>query len=88
MKNPTHPTRLAVRATLAVALVGMTALTACDQDKLLTAPTPDVVLPGDIASKAALPSAFAAAVVTSSSPTPGAMARRHHCSTTTKGSRR
>jgi len=62
MTNPTHPTRVAVRATLAVALAGMATLAACNQDKLLTAPTPDVVLPGDIASRAALPSAFASAV--------------------------
>ena len=62
MTNPTHPTRIALRATFAVALLGMVAVAACDQDKLLTAPTPDVVLPGDIASKAALPSAFASAV--------------------------
>ena len=62
MTNPTHPTRVALRATFAVALLGMVAVAACDQDKLLTAPTPDVVLPGDIASKAALPSAFASAV--------------------------
>jgi len=62
MTNPTHPTRIALRATFAVALLGMAAVAACDQNKLLTAPTPDVVLPGDIASRAALPSAFASAV--------------------------
>src|SRR4051812_30413305 len=62
MTNPKHPTRFAVRATLAIALLGMAALASCDQNKLLTAPTPDVVLPGDIASRAALPSAFASAV--------------------------
>ena len=62
MTNPTHPTRIALRATLAAALLGMVAVAACDQNKLLTAPTPDVVLPGDIASRAALPSAFASAV--------------------------
>src|SRR5215217_5876098 len=62
MTNPMHPTRFAVRATLAVALLGMVAIAACNQDKLLTAPTPDVVLPGDIASRAALPSAFASAL--------------------------
>src|SRR5919107_6045024 len=62
MTNPTHPTRLAVRAGIAAALLGVMAVAACDQDKLLTAPTPDVVLPGDIASRAALPSAFASAV--------------------------
>jgi hypothetical protein len=53
---------LAVRATLAVVLLGAAALAACNQDKLLTVPTPDVVLPQDIASRAALPSAFASTV--------------------------
>jgi hypothetical protein len=62
MTNPTHPTRFAVRAATALALLGMAAVAACNQDKLLTAPTPDVVLPGDIASRAALPSAFASAL--------------------------
>ena len=61
MTNP-NPTRLALRAGIAAALLGMMTVAACDQDKLLTAPTPDVVLPGDIASRAALPSAFASAV--------------------------
>ena len=62
MTKPMHPTRRAVRATAVLALLGAVALTACDQDKLLTVPTPDVVLPEDIASRAALPSAFAALV--------------------------
>jgi hypothetical protein len=62
MMNPTHPPRYAVRASLTAALLGMMAVAACNQDKLLTAPTPDVVLPGDIASRAALPSAFASAI--------------------------
>jgi starch-binding outer membrane protein, SusD/RagB family len=62
MKNPMHPTRSALRLATAAVLLGTVALAACDQDKLLTSPTPDVVLPGDIASKAALPSAFASAV--------------------------
>src|SRR5262249_52810925 len=35
---------------------------ACNQDELLVAPTPDVVLPKDITGASALPSAFAAAV--------------------------
>jgi hypothetical protein len=38
------------------------ALASCNQDKLLVAPTPDVVLPKDITGPAALPSAYAAAV--------------------------
>src|SRR5512132_4138184 len=62
MTNPSHPTRSAVRATLAAVLLGAAALAACNQDKLLTVPTPDVVLPQDIASRAALPSAFASTV--------------------------
>src|SRR5688500_14576492 len=61
MKKPMHQTRSAVRATVAVTLLAA-ALSACDQDKLLTVPTPDVVLPQDIADRSALPSAFAAAV--------------------------
>ena len=36
----------------------MTGLVACNQDKLLVAPTPDVVLPKDISGAAALPSAY------------------------------
>ena len=62
MTNPIHQTRLALRAAVAATLLGAVTLVACNQDKLLTAPTPDVVLPGDITSKAALPSAFGAAV--------------------------
>ena len=62
MTKPMHPTRRAVRATSMLVLLGTVALAACDQDKLLTVPTPDVVLPEDIASRAALPSAFAAAM--------------------------
>jgi len=37
-------------------------LVACNQDKLLVAPTPDVVLPKDISGAAALPNAYAAAI--------------------------
>jgi len=62
MTNPTHTPRSALRSGVAAALLGAAMLAACNQDKLLTAPTPDVVLPGDIASRAALPSAFASAV--------------------------
>src|SRR5215204_2237666 len=62
MKNPMHPTRSAIRATIAAVLLGAVALAACDQDELLTVATPDVVLPEDIANRAALPSAFAAAI--------------------------
>ncbi|HKP15445.1 MAG TPA: hypothetical protein VJT85_05250, partial [Gemmatimonadaceae bacterium] len=62
MTKPMHPTRRALRAASRLLLLGAVALAACDQDKLLTVATPDVVLPEDIANKAALPSAFAAAV--------------------------
>src|SRR5215218_1904285 len=62
MTNPTYQTRTALHATLVAVLLGTVTLAACDQDKLLTSPTPDVVLPGDIASRAALPSAFASAI--------------------------
>jgi starch-binding outer membrane protein, SusD/RagB family len=61
MTKPMHHTRSAVRAALAATLLAGV-LAACDQDKLLTVPTPDVVLPQDIVGRAALPSAFAAAV--------------------------
>jgi starch-binding outer membrane protein, SusD/RagB family len=61
MTKPMHHTRSAVRATVAATLLAGV-LAACDQDKLLTVPTPDVVLPQDIVGRAALPSAFAAAV--------------------------
>lgn len=37
-------------------------LAACNQDKLLTAPTPDVILPKDITGAASLPTAYAAAI--------------------------
>jgi starch-binding outer membrane protein, SusD/RagB family len=61
MTKPMPHTRSAVRAALAATLLAGV-LAACDQDKLLTVPTPDVVLPQDIVGRAALPSAFAAAV--------------------------
>ena len=54
--------RIRSRALLGATLVATAVLAACNQDKLLTVPTPDVVLPQDIASRAALPSAFAATV--------------------------
>ncbi|HEV7993111.1 MAG TPA: RagB/SusD family nutrient uptake outer membrane protein [Gemmatimonadaceae bacterium] len=52
----------ALRSTLAAVLAIALGAGACNESKLLTAPTPDVVLPKDIASRSALPSAFAAAV--------------------------
>ncbi|MDB4882256.1 MAG: RagB/SusD protein [Gemmatimonadetes bacterium] len=55
--------RRAIRAMLlAGALLGAMSVVACDQAKLLTSPTPDVVQPKDISSRAALPSAYAAAL--------------------------
>ena len=62
MTNPMHSRGSFARVLLGASLLGVASLAACNQDKLLTAPTPDVVQPQDIASKAALPSAFAAAV--------------------------
>jgi hypothetical protein len=43
-------------------LTGAAMLAACNQDKLLVAPTPDVVLPKDITGAASLPAAYAAAI--------------------------
>ena len=62
MTNPMNSRGFIARALVGASLLGAVSLAACDQNKLLTAPTPDVVQPQDIASKAALPSAFAAAV--------------------------
>jgi starch-binding outer membrane protein, SusD/RagB family len=56
-----HVTHLG-RIVLGAALLGAAGIVACNQDKLLVAPTPDVVLPKDITGAAALPSAFAAAI--------------------------
>lgn len=50
------------RIAIAAALTGAAGLAACNQDKLLTVPTPDIVLPGDISGPAALPNAYAAAL--------------------------
>lgn len=50
------------RTILGVALSSAAGLAACNQDKLLVAPTPDVVLPKDISGPAALPNAYAAAI--------------------------
>src|SRR3954470_16816653 len=62
MTNPMNSRGLIARVLLGASLLGAVSLVAGDQNKLLTAPTPDVVQPQDIASRAALPSAFAAAV--------------------------
>ena len=45
-----------------VAIAGASSVVACDQDRLLTVPTPDVVLPGDLTGPAVLPNAYAAAI--------------------------
>ena len=62
MTNPMHLARHAGRVALAAALVAAAGLTACNQDKLLTVATPDVVLPQDISGPSALPSAYAAVI--------------------------
>jgi len=62
MTNSMHSRSAVARVLIGASLLGIASLAACNQDKLLTAPTPDVVQPKDIASRAALPSAFAAAV--------------------------
>src|SRR5256885_10657203 len=62
LTNPMPFSRFTGRALIAGALIGATSLAACNQDKLLTVPTPDVVLPKDITGAAALPSAYASAI--------------------------
>jgi hypothetical protein len=67
MKNPIRfapvaGRRAAQALSLALALSSAMGIAACNEDKLLTAPIPDVVQPGDIAGTAALGSAYAATV--------------------------
>lgn len=63
MTTPMHPKPALTRAgALRLALAGLAFVAACNSDKLLTVPTPDVVQPSDIAGTAALPSAYAAAI--------------------------
>jgi len=62
MTNPITTARAARRAVLTIAALSALPVASCNESKLLTAPTPDVVLPKDITSRSALPSAFAAAV--------------------------
>jgi hypothetical protein len=50
------------RGVALVAVAGLAALAACNQDKLLTAPTPDVVLPQNLTGASVLPNAYAAAL--------------------------
>ena len=62
-KNSTRRLRSDVRrrsTALLIAAVGI--LAACNQDKLLTVPTPDVVLPKDLTGSTVLPNAYAAAI--------------------------
>ena len=59
MTNPMPFLRYTSRARVLTALVGVLSLAGCDTDKLLTAPTPDVVLPQDITGPSALTSAYA-----------------------------
>ena len=62
MTTSMHLSRHAGRVLLTASLVGVAGLAACNQDKLLTVATPDVVLPKDISGPSALPSAYAAAI--------------------------
>lgn len=62
MPNPMQLTKYSGRALLTAAIVGAAGLAACNQDKLLTVATPDVVLPADISGPASLPSAYAAVI--------------------------
>jgi hypothetical protein len=57
-----HSSRYTGRLLASAALLGAAGLAGCNQDTLLTAATPDVVLPKDIAGAAALPSAYASAI--------------------------
>jgi hypothetical protein len=62
-KNSTRRLRSDVRrrsTALLIAAIGT--LAACNQDKLLTVPTPDVVLPKDLTGSTVLPNAYAAAI--------------------------
>lgn len=51
-----------IRVAVAAGLATVAGLAACNQDTLLTSPTPDVVLPKDISGPTALPAAYAAAI--------------------------
>jgi len=62
MMNNIIRLEMAARAALVVGLSTIAGLAACNQDTLLTAPTPDVVLPKDISGPSALPAAYAAAI--------------------------
>jgi hypothetical protein len=62
MTNPMHSANQARRALLAAALLSAVGVAGCNEDKLLTVATPDVVLPKDISGPSALPSAYAATI--------------------------
>jgi len=61
-RNPMTDLKYIGRAIFTAMLFSVAALAACDQNNLLTVPTPDVVRPQDISGPAALPSAYAAAI--------------------------
>ncbi|HEY2064812.1 MAG TPA: hypothetical protein VGG84_02560 [Gemmatimonadaceae bacterium] len=50
------------RVAAGLALIGLVAAGACNTDKLLTVPTPDVVLPQNLTGASVLPNAYAAAI--------------------------
>lgn len=63
MTNPMqHSHFRGARVAAGLSLIGLAALAACNTDKLLTAPTPDVVLPQNLTGASVLPNAYAAAI--------------------------
>jgi starch-binding outer membrane protein, SusD/RagB family len=62
MNIPMNFPKITGRLAVAAALISVAGLAACNQDELLTVPTPDIVLPGDISGPSALPNAYAAAL--------------------------
>ena len=62
MKIPMLSSKIAGRSVAAAACVLAAGLVGCNQDALLTVPTPDIVLPANVSSAAALPNAYAASL--------------------------
>jgi hypothetical protein len=62
MTNPMHLFNYTGRTLVAAALLGAAGLVGCNESKLLTAPTPDVVLPQDISGPSSLGSAYVSAI--------------------------
>lgn len=62
MTNPMHSFNYTGRTLVAAALLGAAGLAGCNESKLLTAPTPDVVLPQDISGPSSLGSAYLSAI--------------------------